>query len=187
LPLSNATGLTGEADQQHVKVSHRLLFVHQNMAGQYPRAGAMAGPTNVPHQIYFLTPRRNPPPLLRRRKRGPYKTFTPTGRERLMRAGQKNWRNHGQRFGPLPVRPSRSNAARVQGALSLARDHCSWTRGVGGADVFQTDMAESPIIAFSNTDYSGKPAEPVGLLTRRAVTENTPFLLHARKRRAAGE
>jgi len=112
--------------------------------------------TNVAHQIYFLTQRKETRPSLMASKRGFYKDSSPPAEKRLW-AVKELGGIHGQRFWPLPVAASRIGSSEIQAG------YCRGTGGVGGQlDRFQNRYGpDCPDHGFFELLYS-ETGGPVG-------------------------
>jgi hypothetical protein len=148
----------------------KLLFVHQNMPGQYRELLAfLAGQGG--HEMVFLTQRRDAPAI------AGVKTlvYAPHHRPAAGAYGlSKVWEEAtGAGFGAVQA------AARLEREQGFRPDLVLGHTGWGELTFFKELWPDVPILGFFEYFYRATGG-PVGFDPEETVSEHTPYLLHAR-------
>lgn len=146
------------------------MFVHQNMPGQYRELVQWLAQTGE-HQIYFLTQRRNPPKFKGVETRI-YKTHHKPADDAY--GLSKNWEESAG-HGFAAARAAQLIEKTEGFKPDIVVGHVGW----GELTFFKEVWKDVPIIGFFEYYYSDTGG-PVGFDPEDSVSENTPFLLHAR-------
>ena len=148
----------------------KIMFVHQNMPGQYRELVQWLADQRT-HQIYFLTQRKNPPRFDGVETRVYKAHHRPAENAYGL---SKNWEEStGNGLGA--ARAAKQIETREGFKPDIVVGHVGW----GELTFFKQIWPDVPIIGFFEYYYSDTGG-PVGFDPEDPVTENTPFLLHAR-------
>ena len=148
----------------------KIMFVHQNMPGQYRELVQWLADTGE-HQIYFLTQRQNPPSFKGVESRI-YKTHHKPAKNAY--GLSKNWEEcAGNGLGAARA------ARRIEKTEGFKPDIVIGHVGWGELTFFKDVWPDVPIIGFFEYFYSDSGG-PVGFDPEDPVTEDTAFLLRAR-------
>lgn len=148
----------------------KILFVHQNMPGQYRELAQWLGAQGT-HQIYFLTQRKNPPAIkgvearIYKPHRVPLKDAY--GLSRVWEEGT------GAGFGAVQA------ARRIEQTEGFKPDIIVGHVGWGELTFFKQLWADVPIIGFFEYYYNMQGGS-VGFDPEEPVSEHAPYLMAAR-------
>ena len=148
----------------------KIMFVHQNMPGQYRELVQWLAATGD-HEIYFLTQRKAAPSF----KEVQTRVYEPHHKPADNAYGlSKNWEEStGNALGA--VRAARQIEKTERFKPDIVIGHVGW----GELTFFKEIWKDVPIIGLFEYYYSATGG-PVGFDPAEPVSENTPFLLHAR-------
>jgi len=148
----------------------KIMFVHQNMPGQYRELVQWLAATGD-HEIYFLTQRKAAPSF----KGVQTRVYEPHHKPADNAYGlSKNWEEStGNALGA--VRAARQIEKTERFKPDIVIGHVGW----GELTFFKEIWKDVPIIGLFEYYYSATGG-PVGFDPAEPVSENTPFLLHAR-------
>ncbi|MBQ0804856.1 MAG: glycosyltransferase family 4 protein [Sulfitobacter sp.] len=148
----------------------KIMFVHQNMPGQYRELVQWLADTGE-HQIYFLTQRQKPPSFKGVETRI-YKTHHKPAKDAY--GLSKNWEESaGNGLGAARA------ARRIEKTEGFKPDIVIGHVGWGELTFFKDVWPDVPIIGFFEYFYSDSGG-PVGFDPEDTVTEDTAFLLRVR-------
>ena len=148
----------------------KIMFVHQNMPGQYRELVQWLADTGE-HQIYFLTQRQKPPSFKGVETRI-YKTHHKPAKDAY--GLSKNWEESaGNGLGAARA------ARRIEKTEGFKPDIVIGHVGWGELTFFKDVWPDVPIIGFFEYFYSDSGG-PVGFDPEDPVTEDTAFLLRVR-------